>query len=95
MAEGDYGLQLPVTVTGTTMTENDRLLFTFKTARNGETVLQKEYTPQENTVNLELTEAESELFSPGAYIYALDWYQAGSFMCNIIAAGILKVVDKA
>lgn len=95
MAEADFGLALPVTVTGAELRANDTLRFTFKTAPNGETVLTKEYTPQANAAALELTEAESALFSVGEYVYSLDWYQSGVFMCNIIPVGTLKVVDKA
>ena len=95
MVEGDYGIQLPVTVSGTTLTASDSLRFVFKTAPNGETILTKEYTNiTQNTVNLELTDAESALFSVGNYFYSLDWYQSGVFMCNIIPQAVLKVVDK-
>lgn len=95
MAEGDYGIQLPGTIKGTTFTANDVIKFTFKTAKNGTTVLTKEYTPVNGAVNLELTEAESALFKPGSYVYSVDWYQAGNFMCNIIDVSSFKVVDKA
>lgn len=96
MAEGDYGLQLPVTVNGVTLTANDRLRFVFKKTKNDEaTILTKEYTPDENTVDLEFTEAESALFPPGGYVYVLDLYQNGNYMCNIIPSGSFKVVDKA
>ena len=95
MAEGDYGVDLPVTVSGATFTASDILKFTFKDKVNGTTVLEKEYTPTDNKVNLKFTEAESALFSVGAYVYSLDWYQNGVFMYNIIPSAILKVVDKA
>ena len=94
-AEGDYGIRLPVTVSGTTLTAQDTLKFTFKDATNGTTVLEKELAPTNNTVNLEFTAAESELFDVGVYVYSLDWYQNGIFMCNLIPNGIFKVVDKA
>lgn len=96
IVEGDYGLELPVTVTGTTFTLNDTIRITFKRVKNGDAILVKEYTPDnKGTVNLELTEAESALFMVGTYVYCLDWYQDGAFMCNIIPAGTFKVVDKA
>ena len=59
------------------------------------TVLTKEYTPTDNAAALELTEAESALFSVGEYFYSLDWYQLGEFLCNIVPIVTLKVVDKA
>lgn len=96
MAEGDYGIELPVTVNGTTLTEHDSLKFVFKTRKNGNTILEKEYSDiSENTVNLEFTEAESALFPVGVYVYSLDWYQDGVFLCNIILCSPFKVVDKA
>ena len=95
MAEGDYGISLPVTVSGATMTNNDTLRFTFLAAKNGDTILEKEYTPANNSVSLEFTEAESALFPPKTYLYRLDWYQDGAFMCNVIPEAVFKVVDKA
>ena len=57
MTEGDWGVKLPVTVSGATFAANDSLKIVIK---NGETTLvEKEYTNiTQNTVNLELTEAE-------------------------------------
>ena len=96
MAEGDYGIQLPVTISGTTLGAQDSVKLTFKTAMNGVVILEKEFTGiTANTVNLELNETESALFSVGTYAYALDWYQDGNFMCNIIPCASFKVVDKA
>lgn len=96
MAEGDFGVSLPVTISGTTFTASDTIRVSILTAMNGETILEKEFTAvDDNTVNLELTQAESELLSVGAYVYRLDWYQSGVFMCNIIPFAGFKVVDKA
>ena len=96
MAEGDYGLQLPVTINGTTLTEHDSIVLVFKDVKNGTEILTKEYTNlTDNTANLSLTEAESALFPVGVYCYRLDWYQEGAFMCNIIPDAVFKVVDKA
>lgn len=94
MAEGDWGVELPVTVSGATFAANDSLKIVIK---NGETTLvEKEYTNiTQNTVKLELTEAESALLPIGVYVYRLDWYQDGAFMCNIIPVSTFKVVDKA
>ncbi len=96
MTEGDFGIQLPVTISGTTFAASDSVKITFKDKPNGDTILEKDFTNiQNNTVNLGLTEAESALFPVGAYVYSLDWYQSGSFMCNIIREATFKVVDKA
>ena len=95
MAEGDWGVALPITVDEVTLTEHDLLKFTFKDQNNGNVILTKEYTPVENTANLSFTEAETALFPVGQYVYSLDWYQSGAFLCNIIPTATLKVVDKA
>ena len=96
MAEGDWGIQLPITIPGTEFSANDEVKLTIKTALNGDTILEKTFANiSENTVNLELTEAESALLPVGSYVYRLDWYQDGAFMCNIIPIASLKVVDKA
>lgn len=95
MAEDDFGLEMPVTVEGLTLTALDTLKFVFKDAVNGNDILVKEYTPSNNAVVLEFSEAESGLFAVGNYVYRLDWYQSGQFMCNLIPVGIFRVVDKA
>jgi hypothetical protein len=95
MAEGDFGIPLPVTVTGATLTVSDTFKFTFKSRVNGVVILEKEFAPASNSFVLELTEAESALFPVGKYVYSADWYQDGVFLCNIVPMGIFKVVDKA
>ena len=96
MCEGDYGVALPITVNGTTLTAADEIRITIKRVRNAEPILTKTYgNIENNTVNLVLSEAESELFPVGVYIYAFDWFQNGVFMCNIIPYATFKVVDKA
>ena len=95
MVEGDFGVELPITVTGATCTNADVLRLTFKDKMNGTTILEKEYSPADGAINLVFTEEESTLFPIGSYVYALDWFQNGEFMYNIISCATLKVVDKA
>lgn len=96
MTEGDFGIKLPVEIIGTTLGNLDSIKFTLKTARNGETILEKSFSDiSDNTVDLELTEQESQSLKVGGYVYTLDWYQSGVFMCNIIPCANFKVVDKA
>lgn len=96
MTEGDYGIALPVEIKGATLGAQDSIKLTFKTAVNGDEILSKDFNGiTDNTVSLELTEQESALFSVGQYVYCLDWYQNGNFMCNIIPSAQFKVVDKA
>lgn len=94
MTEGDWGVKLPVTVTGVTFTANDSVRI--KIQRDETTIIEKEYTNiTQNTFDLEFTEAESALLPVGSYLYSLDWYQDGAFMCNIIPSGMFLVGDKA
>ena len=94
MTVGDYGVELPITITGATIPESDSIKIKISNAL-GAQVLEKDYTNiQDNTVTLAFSEAESELFPVGVYQYSIDWYHDGSFMCNIIPIGLFKVVSK-
>lgn len=96
MVEGDWGIELPISIDGVTLTASDEVLITIKTEKNGETILTKNYESiSENTIDFSLTEAESQLLRVGSYVYSLDWYQDGVFYCNIIPSAAFKVVDKA
>ena len=96
MVEKDWGIELPISVSGITFTAQDAILFTLKTEDNGDTLLEKEFTNiTQNTIRLELTEEESNALKVGTYVYSLDWYQDGAFLCNIIPSAMFKVVDKA
>ena len=96
MTEGDWGIKLPVAVSGVTITASDEMKLVIKGAKNGPVLIEKTFSNiQNSTIDLELTEAESALLEPGKYVYALDWYQDGAFLCNLIPLSNLKVVDKA
>ncbi len=95
-AEEDYGIELPLELSGMTLGAQDCIKITFKDKKNGDVILEKDFSNiVDNTVNLVFTEEESALFPVGTYVYCLDWYQDGNFMCNIIECANLKVVDKA
>ena len=96
MAEEDFGVRLPMTVHGTTLSAGDEIAFVLKNRMNGNTILTKTFSSiQDNTFNLVFTEEESELLKVGKYVYRLDWYQDGMFRCNIIPSAVFKVGDKA
>lgn len=96
MVEGDYGVSLPIHIGGATFAANDEVKLVIKSALNSEAIVQKPFSNiQQNTVNLMLTEAESALLPVGNYVYSLDWYQNGAFMCNIIPWANFRVVEKA
>lgn len=96
MAEGDYGIKLPITISGATLAAGDSVRFTIKQHQNGTAIIEKDYsTFSEGAFDFELTESESALLRVGNYVYSLDWYQDGNFMCNIIPTALFRVVDKA
>lgn len=97
MAEGDYGERfvLPARCIGADLTADDTVRFTFKNQMNGSAILEKDFTPLDNVVMLFFTAEESALFPVGQYVYSVDWYKDGEFMCNIVPCGTFKVVDKA
>ena len=95
MTEGDWGIKLNITISGVAFTANDVLKITFKNSMNTAPILEQTYTPTNNAIDLEFTEAESELFPVGNYVYCLDWYQDGLFYCNVIPYASFRVVDKA
>lgn len=96
MTEGDFGVDLPITVSGVTLAQGDTVKFTVKPFPNGEAIIEKTFdTFQNNTVILSVTKQETELLSVGNYVYILDWFQNGNFMCNLIRNARFKVADKA
>ena len=95
MAEGDYGVSVPITIRGVTFDVQDSVKVTVKTAKNGTEIFHKDYSNvQDNTIQFSLTEAQSELLPVGQYVYVIDWYRDLVFMYNVLPAATLKVVDK-
>ena len=94
MTEGDFGVELPLTVEGITLSANDVLNFVI--VGNGEEIISKVYDDiQENTITLVITEGETALLPVGGYAYRLDWYQDNAFMCNLAPMGAFIVGKKA
>lgn len=95
MTEEDFGLILPIRITGATFQSGDNIKIEIKDKKDGDAIIQKEFTNiQDNTINFRLTEQESALLPKGTYIYVLDWYRNGSFLCNIVPSGVFEVEDK-
>lgn len=96
MTAGDYGVKIPVTVDSIAVGKDDTLRFTFKKYDGGPVILAKSFTNVNgNAVDLEFTREESARFLPGDYVWRLDWFEDGNFMCNIVQSGIFRVVRKA
>lgn len=94
--EGDYGIVLPIEVSGIEISSDDSVKLTVLTEKNGTEKFNKDFTNIENNVvPISLTSEESSSLSAGKYVYNLDWYKDGTFQCNIVNGAILKVVDKA
>lgn len=95
MVEGDYGLQVPITFTGGTITASDEMRFLLNDSIDGTNIITKTFNNiQDNKIYLELTEVESAKLSVGSYVYGIDWYQAGAFMDNVIPVSPFKVIKK-
>lgn len=96
MAEGDYGVSLPIKVDGITIDATDSIKLSVKRVPNGAALLESYFSDiQNNTIDLILTAEESAALTVGVYVYSLDWYKDGAFMCNLVPSGIFRVVDKA
>lgn len=98
MIEGDYGINLPIVIQSNDIifTSNDTFsLKIFKKLKENPLITKTYSNIEHNTINFELTKAESQLLPVGAYYYELSWYQDNVFMCNIIAKNLFFVEDKA
>lgn len=96
MVEGEFGVDLPLTITGVTLTANDEIRLTIKRGRQGVVAVEKSYSNiQDNTINVRLTESESSAMGVGKYRYSLAWYQEGVFLCYLIEKAPFEVVDAA
>ena len=95
MVEGEYGISLPLTITGITIASGDTITFTVRKARDTEVLLEKPFTNvQSGTISLVLTETESENLPVGKYQYVIDWWQEASFEANLVHKGSFEVVAK-
>lgn len=96
MTAGDFGIELPIQISGVTLGANDSVMFELKKKPARDVVFTDEFINiSENTINLVFSEQQSGRLPVGEYIYNLDWYQSGQFMCNIINGAKFKVVGKA
>lgn len=96
MTVGDYGIGLPIKISGVDFGEQDSVKLRISSARTLTEKLSLVFAEiTDNTVELSITESQSELLPAGDYVYALDWYRDEVFMCNIIPQGAFRVVKKA
>lgn len=96
MDEGDWGVELPILVSGITITESDSLRLSILDGYDGPAIITKRFSDiTGNTINLVLTKAESAKLQPRSYVWRLDWYQDDNFQCNLIKGASFKVVNGA
>lgn len=96
MVQGEYGITLPIKLSGITITAQDSFRLSIKDGAGGPTIIEKTFSSvSDSTINLELTQAESGKLQPRSYVYDLDWYQAGTFEGNLVNGARFKVVGKA
>ena len=96
MDEGDFGVEIDIGIYGVSISSSDTIRITVRKEKNGDIVVEKEYTniPDDDTISLSWTEAETALLTPGTYVYCLDWYRDGVFMYCIVNNSKLQVRDK-
>lgn len=96
MDEGDFGVEIDIGIYGVSISPSDTIRITVCKEKNGDIVVQKEYTdiPDDDTISLAWTEEETALLTPGTYVYVLDWYRNGVFMYCIVNNSKLQVRDK-
>lgn len=94
MTEKNYGLHLPIKITGATIQKNDTLEFYIKQTGAKESVIQNKYDNiNENTIDFVLTKEQSEKLKVGIYQYSIDWYRDNIFL-NTIVNGYPFEVEK-
>lgn len=89
MCEGDYGVELPISIDGAELADTDAFRITIKDAMNGTEIVSVDFVDA-----LSLNSIETALLPVGKYVYSLDWYRDGEFLCNIIPKAKFTVVDK-
>lgn len=95
MIEGEYGLELPITITGTDIAYDEQIKFVVKDS-SGEIKIEKAYANiADNVINFSLTQMESNLLVANKkYTYSIDWYKNGEFLGNIINGHDFNVEEK-
>ena len=96
MTEGDFGIVLPISISGIELNSSDKVELKIFEEIDGEPIITKTFENiVGNTLELKFTEEESKLFEVGSYYYDLDWFQDGVFLSNILRARTFKVNEKA
>ena len=95
MTEGDFGLSLPITISGAEISNDEVIEFFIKNNNGDEVIKSKKYNNiNNNTFDLVFTKEESNLLKKGIYLYYLDWYKDNEFLGNIINGEVFEVEEK-
>jgi hypothetical protein len=93
MSEGDYGLALPITITGAEIFATDKIDFFIK--KGEEVIVKKTFTNIENnTFDFVLSKENSDKLPVGTYTFGIDWFREDIFMNNIKKNETFIVEDK-
>ena len=96
MAVGDFGVVLPVRVSGIQLGANDSAKLCIR-SKSGtkDIVLEKTFSVvPEQDIQIVFTEVETNQLPIGLYSYSLDLFRDGVFLCNIVPLGSFKVGEK-
>lgn len=95
MVAGDFGVAQEITLNDLTISASDTLKFTIKKKSGGETLFTQTFTNvQHNTIAVQMSAAESEVLTPGEYVYYVEWYNGDSFLDTLIDGAPFKVKVK-
>lgn len=92
--EGDFGVILPITVTGLKDGENVRFVIK-KNDENEEKILTKDFEVQSGKVNFQLTEEETKKLPQGKYLYDALQYKENILKNTICVDKQFKVEEGA
>lgn len=96
MTEGDYGVVLPISIGGIDLNGNDKFALKIFKEKDEEPIITKVFENiVDNTLELKITQEESQMLEVGSYYYDLDWFQDNTFLSNILKARTFEVKDKA
>ena len=94
MTKGDYGIALPITITGIEIESGEQIIFYLKKTNNEEVLKKIFENLKDNTFDLEFTKEESERLEIGTYLYNIDWYKENVFLGNIVKNEIFEISER-
>lgn len=96
MDEGDFGNNLIMRITGTTLPENANAKFSIRKdiGEKRSKVFDKIYTAKENSFTVCLTEEDSKKLISGNYTYCVELFKDKVFLNTIVNNEEFIVIDK-